>query len=206
MTLGNFVHLVDDDAAIRDSLTLMLGTRGFQVRAYESAIDFLERIRPTQSGCVVADMRMPMMDGMELMAKMRVLNIALPVVIITAYADVPLAIRAMKAGATDLLEKPFEEEALLASVRRALSMEGGSLAPDAETRSILARFATLTSREKDVLAGVLRGKPNKVIAHELGIAVRTVELHRANVMAKMKTNSLAELVRMSLVALSVAKR
>lgn len=206
MTLGNFVHIVDDDAAIRDSLTLMLEARSFQVRAYESAPDFLERVRPTQSGCVVADLRMPMMDGIELMEKMRVLNIALPVVIITAYADVPLAIRAMKAGAIDLLEKPFENDALLAAVETAISMECESLGPDAETRGVLARFAALTTREKDVLTGILRGKSNKVVAYELGIAERTVELHRANIMAKMKTNSVAELVRMSLVALSVAKR
>lgn len=200
MSSETLVHLVDDDAAIRDSLKLMLRARGFSVRVYESAAAFLERRARIRSGCVVADVRMPNTTGVELLAKMKGLKIELPVVIITAYADAPLAVQAMKEGASDLLEKPFDDEALLASIRRALATERGELAPDAETRDILARFAALTAQEKDVLAGLSKGRPNTDIAHELGVGVRAIELCRANIMAKTQTGSLAELMRMSLVA------
>lgn len=199
MNTGRIVHIIDDDPAIRDSLGLLLTTEGFEVRTHASARGFLEAIGRHETGCVVTDVRMPEMSGFDLLAKMKERRLALPVIVITAHADVPLAVQAMKQGAIDLLEKPFEDEALLASVRQALTRGNGEQARTAEMETILARLATLTGRENEVLAGLLKGQPNKIIAHELGISVRTVEVHRANVMAKMQAGSLSELVRMSLV-------
>lgn len=151
-----------------------------------------------ETGCVVTDVRMPDMSGFELLAKMKDRRLALPVIVITANADVPLAIQAMKQGAVDLLEKPFEEDALLDSIRHALTPNNSEQARAAEIAMILARRATLTGRESEVLAGLLEGQPNKAIAHELRIRVQTVEIHRANVMAKMGAASLSALLRMSL--------
>lgn len=195
------VHLIDDDAAVRDALTLMLQSRGLRVRAYRSAPAFLEQSKSKRSGCVVADMHMPNMTGVDLLAKMRALDIALPVVIITASAGAPLAREAMKAGASDLLEKPFDDETLLAAVRRMLAADGGD-ARDAEKRAMLARFAALSAEEKDVLEGLAEGRPNQDIARALGVGLRAVELHRANIMAKANVRTLVELVRMSLIASS----
>lgn len=194
------IHVIDDDAAVRDSLRLLLSTEGFHVETHESARHFLGYFEPCESGCVVTDARMPEMTGIELMEAMKARRISLPVVVITAYADVALAVRAMKHGAFDFLEKPFDNGALLSCLRMALAQEREEQDRVAETQSIQARLATLTAREGEVLSRLLHGLPNKVIGRELGISVRTVEVHRANVMLKMNAGSLSELVRMSLAA------
>ncbi len=199
MSRAPIVHIIDDDAAVRDALKLLLATEGHDVETHESPIGFLEAIEPTDVGCIVTDVRMPEMTGIELLLKVKEMGLTLPVVVISAHADVPLAVQAMKEGAMDLLEKPFDDEALLTSVRSALAHSSGQLAQQTEAQEIVRRLTTLTSRENEVLAALLRGQPNKIIAHELGISVRTVEVHRANVMAKMQAGSLPELVRMSLV-------
>lgn len=194
------IHVIDDDPAVRDSLTLLLQTEGFRVRTHECARDFLGLVESRETGCVVTDARMPEMSGIELMETMKARNMSLPVVVITAYADVSLAVQAMKQGAFDFLEKPFDNDALLSSVRLALAYEREEQFRAAETQTIQARLSTLTTREGEVLSKLLHGLPNKVIGRELGISVRTVEVHRANVMLKMNAGSLSELVRMSLAA------
>jgi two-component system response regulator FixJ len=192
------IHIIDDDPAVCDSLRALLVAEGFHVQTYASALKFLEYAGRHASGCVVTDVRMPDMSGIDLLAKMKERRLALPAVVITGHADIPLAVQAMKQGAVDLLEKPFDDEALLASVSQALIKKSREQAGDAQSQEILERLKTLTERENSVLTGLLMGKPNKVIAYELDVSARTVEVHRANVMAKMKAGSLAELVRMSL--------
>ncbi|MBY6241243.1 response regulator FixJ [Methylosinus sp. Sm6] len=194
------VHVIDDDDAVRDSLALLLSTEGLRVEAHESASAFLAHVQPGAPGCVVTDARMPEMTGIELLEEMKSRQLVLPVVVITAYADVDLAVQAMKQGAFDFLEKPFDNEALIACVRLALAFEREEQFRAAETQTIQARMQTLTARESEVLARLLDGLPNKTIGRELGISVRTVEVHRANVMLKMNAGSLSELVRMSLAA------
>ncbi|WP_244613450.1 response regulator FixJ [Methylosinus sp. Ce-a6] len=194
------IHIVDDDDAVRDSLSLLLSTDGFRVEKHESANHLLASVEPGDTGCVVTDARMPEMTGIELLEAMKARRLTLPVVVITAYADVSLAVQAMKQGAFDFLEKPFDNEALIACVRLALAYEREEQFRAAETQTIEARLQTLTARESEVLERLLHGMPNKVIGRELGISVRTVEVHRANVMLKMNAGSLSELVRMSLAA------
>jgi two-component system response regulator FixJ len=206
MTHTPLVHLVDDDAAVRDALSVMFRSRGFRVRAYRSATDCLDGLGRRPSGCLVADLRLPDMSGLALLARLRARAIALPVVVITASAGAPLAVEAMAAGASDLLEKPFDDEALLASVRRALAGARGEKARAAETRVVLARFAALGDQEREVLAGIAEGRPSPEIAASLGLELRTVELHRANIMAKANVETLVELVRMSVIATSAATR
>ncbi len=191
------IHVIDDEAAIREVLALVLGEE-YEVRTHVSARDFLETIEPNEKGCVITDVRMPEMDGMELLAKMKERRLTSPVIVISGHADIPLAVEAMKAGAVDFLEKPFEDDALLACVRAALQRANDRHANTAEAQDILLKLATLTRREKEVLARVLQGQFNKVIAHELGVTMRTVELHRAHIMAKMDVKTVPELVRMSL--------
>ena len=158
-------------------------------------------IQQDDCGCVVTDVRMPGMSGLDLLAKMKERSVSMPVIVITAHGDVPLAIAAMKQGAIHFFEKPFDGDALLDSVRAALARGESEPTPDAEAQMIKERFATLTKREREVLAGLLNGQPNKTIAYELGISARTIEVHRANMMKKTQATSLAELVRMALVAL-----
>ena len=198
---NSMVCIVDDDQAVLAALTFLLTAEGYAVRAHESARTFLDMIRQDDCGCLVTDVRMPGMSGLDLLAKMKERRISMPVIVITAHGDVPLAVAAMKQGAKNFFEKPFDGDALLDSVRAALAREESGPAPDAETQGIKERFATLSKREKDVLAGLLNGHPNKTIAYELGISARTIEVHRANVMAKTQASSLAELVRMALVVL-----
>lgn len=195
-----FVHLVDDDPAIRDALTLMFRSRGFRPRAYCSADECLAAAGPQTSGCVVADMRLPDMTGVELTQRLRALGATPPVVIITASAGASLTVEALAAGASDLLEKPFDDDALLASVRRALAARRSESDSDAETRAILARFGSLSAEERRVLAGVAKGRPSREIAQGLGLDLRAVELHRANIMAKANIDTLVELARLSVIA------
>lgn len=197
MTPEAVVHVIDDDAAMLDSLIFLLESAGFAARAYASATLFLADQSHGLGGCIVTDVRMPGLNGMELTRHLRGLGIQAPIVMITGHGDVPLAVEAMKAGVTDFLEKPFEDEALLRAIRAALAE------PSAEADVALAApfydlIAHLSPRETEVLRGVVDGKANKVIAFELGISPRTVEVYRANVMSKTGAASLPELVRMAL--------
>jgi two-component system response regulator FixJ len=198
MSDNNCVHVIDDDPAILTSISGFLRIRGFGVQTYASGQDFLEAIGPHTTGCVVTDVRMRGVSGIELVGKMKDLRLALPVIIITAYADISLAIEVMKRGAVDLLEKPFNNAVLVKAIREALANRHDGTAIGPQIEMVHARFSTLTSREREVLARLLKGIPNKLIAHELGVSTRTIETHRATVMSKMKATSIAELVRMSL--------
>lgn len=200
MTDHRVVHVIDDDAAVRDAVGLLLSTEGFKVHTYPSALAFLKASAAQHEGCVVTDVRMPEMNGIELIAKMKEARITTPVIVLTAHADVPLAVEAMKLGAIDLLEKPFEDAALLAAVDAALERRNAEESRSRESAAIKSRLATLTRRENEILAGLLKGLSNKVIAHDLGISIRTAEVHRANIMAKMRAGNLAELVKMALAA------
>jgi two-component system response regulator FixJ len=196
--VGN-IHIVDDDPGVSEALALFLETEGYSVRAHESARVFLDSIGSDENGCVVTDMRMPGMTGLELMQAMKERRISMPIILVTAYADVPLALQAMKMGAVDLLEKPFEYEALLTAIRDALQRAYADETRRAKTRAILKRFASLTKREKEVFAEILKGRPNKLIAHDLGISMRTVEVHRGALMIKMGAKNLPELVQLAIV-------
>lgn len=199
MTEG-MVHVIDDDEAIRDSLTFLLDTAGFEARAYDGPAAFLEVAGDLSSGCVVTDVRMPQMSGLDLLRQLKEQGVPLPVIVITGHGDVPLAVEAMKAGAVDFLEKPFGDETFLAAVQAALSAQASLDRRDAERARFEQMLAGLSPREKDVLKGVVAGKLNKIIAFELGISHRTVEVYRAKVMTKTGAASLSELVRMALLA------
>jgi two-component system response regulator FixJ len=193
------VYVVDDDEAVRDSLVTMLGTAAFAVRSWASAVEFIAGAATLPGGCVVADLRMPGMDGLELQAQLNERRIALPLIMMTAHADVALAVRAMRAGAVDFIEKPFTAEAIMHSLELGfarLASEAGRAVPAA----IAERLASLSSREREVLELLVAGLPNKAIAHRLAISPRTVEIHRAKVMGKMQARSLSELVRFALSA------
>ena len=191
------VHVIDDDAAVRDSIAFLLGTADLRVRTYESAVAFLAA-SDRSPGCIVTDVRMPEMTGIELARRLREGGSREPVIIITGHADVPLAIEAMHAGVADFIEKPFDDELLLAAIRRGVADVGKAASAEAERREIAARFDSLSGRERDVLKGLVEGLANKVIAYDLDISPRTVEVYRANLMSKMQAGSLSELVRMVL--------
>ncbi len=194
------VHLIDDDGAVRHSLAFVLTAAGHAVRVYELGSAFLAALQTLQPGCIVSDVRMPGVDGLELLRKLRELGVDMPVIIITGHADVPLAVEAMKAGASDFIEKPFDDETLLRAIRIALESYEASSDRDAERAEIRGRLNSLTPREREVLEGLLAGYPNKTIAYDLKLSPRTVEVHRGNVMAKMGATSLSSLVRMALTA------
>ncbi len=202
MFCGQTIYVVDDDKPALDSLSLLLTTEGYAVRSHESVGTFLDAIKQNERGCVITDARMPGMSGLDLLAAMKERRISLPVIVVTGHGDVHLAVEAMKRGAIDFFEKPLQAGALLASVRSALMSANDIYPSNAETRILQKRFATLSKREKEVLAGLVRGQLNKVMAHELGLSPRTVEIHRTNLMKKMQTKSLPELVKM---ALAIAK-
>lgn len=195
---ADVVHVIDDDADVRHSLAFLLTAAGFAVRVHESAVAFLAVLAEVREGCVVTDIRMPQMNGLELQRRLGELESGLPVIVMTGHGDVPLAVEAMKAGAVDFIEKPFDDEVLLSAVRAALARHAQESARDARTLEIQDRIKRLSEREREVLDRLVAGKPNKVIAFELGISPRTVEVYRANVMTKMQADSLSELVRMAL--------
>jgi two-component system, LuxR family, response regulator FixJ len=195
MTDSSIVHVIDDDDAIRDSVRVVLTSAGLDVRDYASATDFIAALDEALSGCVVTDVRMPGVSGMDLLARLAGREPKLPVILVTGHADVPLAVRAMKQGAVDFLEKPFRAEDLIGAVRRALELGRDTQARSVDTQEAAARRATLSARENEVLDRLVRGQSNKVIAHEMGISPRTVEVHRANVMKKSQVGSLSELIR-----------
>lgn len=192
------VHVVDDDMAVRKSLAFLLASEGVPVRLHESASAFLGAAPGLEAGCIVTDVRMPGIDGIELIRRLKARSIMLPVIVMTGHADVPMAVEAMKEGAVDFLEKPFGDEVFLASVRSALARQERSSHHGLQVAEIQGRFEALSEREKQVLDGLVAGKANKVIAYDLGISPRTVEIYRANVMAKMHAKSLSELVRLAL--------
>jgi len=196
--LSFVVHIVDDEVSVRKSLAFMLTSAGYTVRVFESARDFLAAAGGISGGCLVTDLRMPDMNGVELLLALRKTGSVLPAIVITGHADVPMAVQAMKAGALDFIEKPFEEEILLRALERAAgNLDSKPVSRDA-IPAIRAHLATLTERERQVLTRVVAGQPNKTIAYDLQISPRTVEVYRANVMAKMQARSLPELVRMAL--------
>jgi two-component system response regulator FixJ len=193
------VHVIDDDEALRESLAFLLRTARIEVESYASARAFLEALPRSQLSCVITDVRMPGMSGIDLLRRLRELKIEVPVIVITGHGDVPLAVEAMKIGASDFLEKPFDDELLLASVRSALKRQDGETRRNTERAEIESKLAALSNRERDVLGGLVAGRANKQIAFDLGISPRTVEIYRANLMNKMQAGSLSDLVRMALI-------
>jgi two-component system, LuxR family, response regulator FixJ len=194
------VHVIDDDEAVREALAFQLGSVGIEVRTYESAVVFLTVASTVQTGCIITDVRMPELSGIDLVRRLRELKLSVPVIVMTAHGDIPLAVQAMRLGAVDFLEKPFEDEVLLASVRSALDRGDRDQKRQAERSNIETRFAALSNRERDVLKGLVAGHANKQIAYDLGISPRTIENYRANLMIKMQAASLSDLVRMALTA------
>lgn len=202
MPTEDVVHVIDDDDAVRDSLSFLLQSAGIAVATYESASAFLHAPPRASSGCIVTDIRMPGLSGIDLLRRLEDVGVGLPVIVITGHGDVPLAVEAMKLGALDFLEKPFDDGRFLASVRSALNRHQRDEERERREREVRARLASLSDREREVLDGLVAGKPNKTIAFDLGISPRTVEIYRANVMTKMRAGSLADLVRMALVGLT----
>ena len=194
------VHIIDDDQAMRESLVFLLRSAHIAAETFASGPAFLASLPDDRLRCVITDVRMPEMSGLELLRRLREMTIVVPVIVITGHGDVPLAVEAMKFGAIDLLEKPFDDEVLLASVRAALERQQGEIKRHAERSDIENRIAALSNRERDVLLGLVAGRANKQIAYDLGISPRTVEIYRANLMDKMQAGSLSDLVRMALIA------
>jgi len=194
------VHVIDDDEALRESLGFLLRSAKLEVRSFDSAKAFLDVLPDAALGCVITDVRMPDMSGIELLRRLKELKLDVPVIVITGHGDVMLAVEAMKMGAADFFEKPFDDDLLLASVRAALRQQEDQTKRGAERAEIEHRISSLSPREKDVLAGLIEGRANKQIAFDLGISPRTVEIYRANLMNKMQANSLSDLVRMALIS------
>jgi len=200
MVSNAVVHVIDDDEAVRHALAFLLATSGIPVRVHESGSAFLETVDGLQAGCIVTDIRMPGIDGLALQRRLTELGIKLPVIVMTGHGDVPMAVEAMKAGAVDFIEKPFEDSVLLAAIQTALDRFSEQGRRDSESAQITAKANGLSARERQVLDGLVAGRPNKTIAYDLELSPRTVEIHRANVMTKMGAGSLSELVRMALLA------
>ncbi len=194
------VFVIDDDDAARNSLVFLLRAEGLISRSYSSALDFLKQLQPEHHGCVITDVRMPEMDGIELVHALNAMGCQMPIIVITGHADVPLAVQAMKAGVSDFIEKPFESGAILAAVRDGLERARDKAAIEMGRQSVERRMALLTEREEQVLNRLCDGLTNKEIGLNLGISSRTVEIYRATVMTKMSAKSLSDLVRMALTA------
>ena len=197
---SDVVHVVDDDVDVRKSLGFLLATADFAVRLYESATAFLATEPKEVEGCIVTDVRMPGIDGIEFLRQLKSRGLSVPVIVMTGHADVALAVQAMKEGAVDFIEKPFDDQILIDSLRSALNHRSHPIAAHPQSTEIRKNLATLSERERQVLDGLVSGLPNKTIAYDLGISPRTVEIHRANVMSKMGAGSLSHLVRMALIA------
>jgi two-component system response regulator FixJ len=200
MSANEIVQIIDDDDALRDSLIFLLSSVGIEAKSYDSAAAFLNDPQRTISGCIITDVRMPGMNGIDLLHKLKSEGVSVPIIVMTGHGDVPLAVEAMKLGAFDFIEKPFDEDALLTSVRGALGVQEKHAREESQRQEIENRLVQLSTRERQVLDGLVVGQANKVIAFELGISPRTVEIYRANVMTKMQANSLSDLVRMALVS------
>lgn len=194
------IYVVDDDDAVRQSLEFLLKTAGSAVRGFESAQAFLDILPQVDSGCIITDVRMPEITGIDLLRKVKETKPDLPVIVITGHGDIALAVEAMKIGAVDFLEKPFDDDHLLQAVRAALNQDAEAGRRKAELSGIHDKLAALSNRERQVLEGLVAGNANKTIAFDLGISPRTVEIYRANLMTKMSANSLSDLVRMAMMA------
>jgi two-component system response regulator FixJ len=194
------IYVIDDDDAVRQSLEFLLKTAGIRVRSFDSAKAFLDVLPQVSGGCIVTDVRMPEITGIELLKKVMDVKPDLPVIVITGHGDISLAVEAMKIGAVDFLEKPFDDDQLLGAVKSALDREADMAGRKAEVQQIQDKLASLSNRERQVLEGLVAGNPNKTIAFDLGISPRTVEIYRANLMTKMAANSLSDLVRMAMTA------
>ena len=198
MTHKGKVYVIDDDEAMRDSLHFLLGSANFHVTLFESAQQFLDTLSAIDFGCVLSDVRMPVIDGIELLKRLKATRGDLPVVIMTGHGDVPLAVEAMKLGAIDFLEKPFEDDRLIGMIDAALTQAEAGARSEAVTLDIASRVASLSPRERQVMDGLIAGLSNKLIAKEYDISPRTIEVYRANVMTKMQAGSLSELVRLAM--------
>ena len=194
------IHLVDDDPSVRRSVAFMLKTSGHQVHAYESGVELLKNASHLDQGCVLLDIRMPGMDGLEVQQALQDKGIGLPVIIMTGHGDVGLAVKAMKAGAVDFIEKPFEKDTLIASLDEGFGRLSRREGTQDRKKDAEVRLQALTPRERDVLEGLAQGLPNKTIAYDLGISPRTVEIHRANLMTKLGVRSLSEALRIAFAA------
>ena len=194
------VHVIDDDEGVRESLAFLLDCSDIATRTYESATQFLAVAPELSGGCIITDVRMPEVNGLELLGRLKEMGLAVPVIVITGHADVPMAIQALHAGVSDFIEKPFSDEAILVAVRSALAKQRNREEIAIERDVIARRLATLSGREREVMEGLVDGKANKVIAYDLDISARTVEVYRANVMTKLQVRTLSELVRMVMIA------
>jgi two-component system response regulator FixJ len=190
------VYVIDDDEAVRDSLDFLLQSAGFKVRLFETAERFLDLLPTLEIGCVISDVRMPGIDGIELLKRMKMSRSRFPIMVMTGHGDVPLAVEAMKLGAVDFLEKPFEDDRLIGMIDSAIRQAEPAARSEAFALDIAARIATLSPRERQVMDGLVAGLSNKLIARDYDISPRTIEVYRANVMTKMQANSLSELVRL----------
>jgi two-component system response regulator FixJ len=199
MPSEDVVHIIDDDDALRDSLAFLLRAARFEVQSYTSADAFLDALSGQNPNCIITDVRMPGLSGIDLLKRLKELKISASVIVITGHGDVPLAVEAMKFGAVDFLEKPFDDDVLIASVRSALQQREGESKRHMERAAVEQRLAALSNRERDVLGGLVAGHANKQIAFDLGISPRTVEIYRSNLMDKMHATSLSDLVRMALI-------
>ena len=196
--MPNRVYVIDDDEALRDSLLFLLDSAGFEVTLFETAQQFLDALPALSFGCVVSDVRMPGIDGIELLKRLKGAHSAFPIVVMTGHGDVPLAVEAMKLGAVDFLEKPFEDDRLIAMIDTAIRQAEPAAKSEALTHDVGSRVASLSPRERQVMDGLIAGMSNKLIAREYDISPRTIEVYRANVMTKMQANSLSELVRLAM--------
>lgn len=198
MTTKGHVYVIDDDEAMRDSLNFLLDSAGFGVNLFDNAQSFLDALPGLAFGCVVSDIRMPGLDGIELLKRMKAQHSRFPILIMTGHGDVPLAVEAMKLGAVDFLEKPFEDDRLTAMIETAIRQTEPTAKSEAIAQDIAARVASLSPRERQVMEGLVAGLSNKLIARDYDISPRTIEVYRANVMTKMQANSLSELVRLAM--------
>jgi two-component system response regulator FixJ len=192
------VYVIDDDEAMRDSLNFLLDCAGLEVTLFETAQQFLDALPGLDFGCVVSDVRMPGIDGIELLRRMKASQSKFPILIMTGHGDVPLAVQAMKLGAIDFMEKPFDDDRLTGMIEAAIRQAEPAAKDDAVTQNIVARIATLSPRERQVMEGLIAGLSNKLIARDYDISPRTIEVYRANVMTKMQAGSLSELVRLAM--------
>ncbi len=201
MSSPNIVYVIDDDSALRDSISFLLASAGMSVQLFDSAEAFLAAAPSTLAGgCILTDIRMQGLDGIELLRRLREAGHKIPVIVMTGHGDVPLAVKAMKLGATDFLEKPFDGDVLVKVVRSAFQPEALAAAADAQSAELMSRLASLSERESQVLRGLVNGQTNKEIAREFDLSPRTVEVYRAKLMTKMQAGSISELVRFAIKA------
>lgn len=194
------VYLVDDDDAVRRSAGFMLKTSGFEVEAFASGVEFLKQVKQAEPGCILLDVRMPEMDGLEVQRELKAQGVTMPVIVLTGHGDVNVAVTAMKAGALDFIEKPFEKSVLLSALEEGFAQIERSDGSKTRAAEAETRLKGLTGREHDVLLGLVKGHPNKTIAYDLGISPRTVEIYRANLMTKLGVHSLSEVLRIAFAA------